>query len=79
MGVAIGRRPLVNRELDAGTLVEASTPTVDAKTAYWLVSAEGTDSRPDLQAFKRWLLHEAHAFDDAASTGEATHFTTASR
>lgn len=79
MGVAIGRRPLVNRELDAGTLVEASTPTVDAKTAYWLVSAEGTDSRPDLQAFKRWLLQEAHAFDDAASTGEASHFTTATR
>jgi DNA-binding transcriptional LysR family regulator len=79
MGVAIGRRPLVNRELDAGTLVEASTPTVDAKTVYWLVSAEGTDERPDLQAFKRWLLHEAHTFDDAGSTGESTHFTTASR
>ncbi|MEI6002853.1 transcriptional regulator GcvA [Paraburkholderia bengalensis] len=67
MGVAIGRRPLVNAELDAGTLVEAGAPAVDAKTAYWLVSAEGADEQPDLQAFRRWLLDAAHAFDDAAS------------
>ncbi len=69
MGVAIGRRPLVDRELDAGALVEASTLCVDAKTSYWLVSAEsadGTDERPELQAFRRWLLHEALAFQDAA-------------
>lgn len=78
-GVAIGRRPLVNRELFDGTLVEAGAPTVDAKTAYWLVSAEGTDERPDLQAFKRWLLQEAHAFDDTASIDDAAHFTTATR
>jgi len=70
MGVAIGRRPLANRELDAGTLVEAATPAVDATTAYWLVSAEGADERPDLQAFKRWLLQEAQAFGDETSTDE---------
>jgi DNA-binding transcriptional LysR family regulator len=79
MGVAIGRRPLVNRELFDGTLVEAGAPTVDAKTAYWLVSAEGTDERPDLQAFKRWLLQEAHAFDDTTSIDDAVHLTTATR
>jgi DNA-binding transcriptional LysR family regulator len=71
MGVAIGRRPLVNRELDGGTLVEAAAPTVEAKTAYWLVSAEGADERPDRQAFKRWLLHEAQAFDDTHFVDEA--------
>ena len=64
MGVAIGRRPLVNAELDSGTLVEAGTPTIVAQTAYWLVSAEGADDRPDLLAFKRWLLDEAQRFDE---------------
>ena len=64
MGVAIGRRPLGNAELDSGTLVEAGTPTVVAQTAYWLVSAEGADDRPDLLAFKRWLLDEAQRFDE---------------
>jgi LysR family transcriptional regulator, glycine cleavage system transcriptional activator len=66
MGVAIGRRPLVNAELESGALVFAADRTVSAKTAYWLVSAEsteGAEERPDLQAFKHWLLQEAQAFD----------------
>ncbi|MBP0592583.1 LysR family transcriptional regulator [Paraburkholderia sp. LEh10] len=71
MGVAIGRRPLVNRELDAGTLVAASASSVEAKTAYWLVSAAGEDERPDLQAFRRWLIQEAQAFGAEASVHEA--------
>ncbi|MBN3767860.1 transcriptional regulator GcvA [Burkholderia sp. Ac-20365] len=78
MGVAIGRRPLVNRELEAGTLVEACAPTVDAKTAYWLVSAAGTDDRPELQAFRQWLLDEAHAFDDEVSANEVARVSEAS-
>jgi DNA-binding transcriptional LysR family regulator len=78
MGVAVGRRPLVDRELAAGVLVEASPLSVDAKTAYWLVGAEGADERPDLQAFKRWLLHEALAFDDT-SAHDTTSSATATR
>ncbi|WP_109482413.1 transcriptional regulator GcvA [Paraburkholderia sp. C35] len=79
MGVAIGRRPLVNRELDAGVLVEAGAPAVEAKTAYWLVSAEGTDERPDLQAVRRWLLQEAQAFGEVASSGDLAHLAAAVR
>ena len=71
MGVAIGRRPLVDPELASGTLVEAGAPTVVATTAYWLVSAEGADQRPDLQAFKHWLLHEAHTFGAEPAVHEA--------
>ena len=64
LGVALGRRPLVDRDLEAGTLVELSAQVVDAETAYWLVSAQGAEHRPDLSGFRHWLLKEARSFED---------------
>jgi LysR family glycine cleavage system transcriptional activator len=75
LGVALGRRPLVDGDLASGALVAACAPTVAACTAYWLVSAEDADSairRPELADFKRWLVEEAARFDahtDAATDG----------
>jgi LysR family glycine cleavage system transcriptional activator len=69
LGVALGRRPLVDRDLAAGALVEICPEAIVAETAYWLVSSEGADHRPDLLGFKRWLLGEAAAFDDAEGAG----------
>lgn len=65
LGVALGRRPLVDCDLARGTLVEASAQTITSSTAYWLVSAQNADSaaqRPELLDFKRWLLSEAEQF-----------------
>ncbi len=56
LGVALGRRPLVDRDLASGELVELSSDTVEAEIAYWLVSSEGADRRPDLRGFKRRLI-----------------------
>ena len=66
LGVALGRRPLVDRELAAKTLIEIG-PTIVAETAYWLVSSEGVDRRPDLLGFKRWLLGEGEQFNAASA------------
>jgi LysR family transcriptional regulator, glycine cleavage system transcriptional activator len=71
MGVAMGRRPFVDRELATGALVEARPEAVVAGTSYWLVSADGADTRADLAGFKRWLLEEAAAFDDNTSIAHA--------
>lgn len=60
-GVALGRKPFVDRELAAGTLVEAGGESIAAETAYWLVSSEASDRRPDLRGFKRWLIEETRA------------------
>jgi LysR family transcriptional regulator, glycine cleavage system transcriptional activator len=66
LGVALGRRPLVDSDLASKALVEIDPDMVIAETAYWLVSSEGADHRPDLLGFKRWLLREADAFKATA-------------
>src|SRR5579859_5641348 len=74
LGVALGRRPLVDRDLASGALVEASPQTIDSSTAYWLVSAQNTDSaetRPELADFKRWLLSEAEPFANPSDAADA--------
>jgi len=59
LGVAIGRRPLVDRDLASGALVRLVEEPMAAETAYWLVSAEESHRRPELRDFKHWLLAEA--------------------
>jgi DNA-binding transcriptional LysR family regulator len=63
LGVALGRKPLVDSDLASGALVEAGSETIASTTAYWLVSAENADRRPELFDFKRWLVSEAEPFD----------------
>ncbi|TSD87641.1 LysR family transcriptional regulator [Mycobacterium sp. KBS0706] len=69
LGVALGRRPLVDQELASGALVEAGLPAIAAETAYWLVGSEGADRRPDLLGFKRWLLREVEAAGQGTAAG----------
>ncbi|NYH25121.1 LysR substrate-binding domain-containing protein [Paraburkholderia bryophila] len=63
LGVALGRRPLVDSDLASGSLVEARAETIASDTAYWLVSAENAERRPELLDFRRWLVSEAEQFD----------------
>jgi DNA-binding transcriptional LysR family regulator len=62
LGVVIGRRPLVDRELAAGTLVEASATSVETQTAYWLCESPQASARADLVAFRNWLIAQAAEF-----------------
>lgn len=71
LGVALGRRPLVDRDLAAQALVELYPEAIVAETAYWLVSSDGADHRPDLLGFKRWLLGEAGAVHSNATAAGA--------
>jgi LysR family transcriptional regulator, glycine cleavage system transcriptional activator len=66
LGVAIGRLPLADAELAAGTLVAASDHVVIAEPAYWVVSAHAADERPEMLAFRRWLLAEAALVEPVA-------------
>jgi LysR family transcriptional regulator, glycine cleavage system transcriptional activator len=66
LGVAMGRRPFVDADLASGALVTAAAARVPSRSGYWLVSGPGADVRPDLQAFRLWLLEEALAPERAA-------------
>ncbi len=55
MGLAIGRRPLIDGDLAAGRLVAVLGPPRPARTAYWLLAAPGTMARPALSTFRTWI------------------------
>lgn len=57
LGVAIGRRPLVDDALAAGRLVTAG-PAVAAGTAHWLITGPQAGDRPEVAAFAAWLRAE---------------------
>lgn len=55
LGVAIGRRPLVDAELEAGRLVALWMPEVPCETAHWLVSVEKKANEPAVEALRTWI------------------------
>jgi DNA-binding transcriptional LysR family regulator len=71
LGVALGRRPLVDCDLAAKTLIELYPDAIAAETAYWLVSSGSAEQRPDLLGFKRWVLKEAEIFNARAEAADS--------
>ncbi|HTC07699.1 MAG TPA: hypothetical protein VK726_02890 [Acetobacteraceae bacterium] len=63
LGVALGRRPLVDRDLAAGTLVALGPDPIVAESAYWLVSSDAADRRPDFLGCKHWVIAAAAAIE----------------
>lgn len=71
LGVALGRRPLVDRDIASGSLIEVGPDVAAVETAYWLVSSDGAEHRPDLRNFKRWIVNESSSLDGRGlPTGE---------
>jgi DNA-binding transcriptional LysR family regulator len=70
MGIAIGRKPLIEDELRTGRLVPYCSPMVLAKTAYWLLAMKEALQRRETQAFQTWLMDEAKS-QQAAELPEA--------
>lgn len=58
LGVALGRRPLADPELEAGILVPFQDRPAVSQTAYWLVGLPDAMLRGDVRAFRSWLLEE---------------------
>lgn len=55
MGVALGRTPLVESDLEAGRLLAPFDLQVPSHGRYWLVAPEATADAPALGAFRDWL------------------------
>jgi DNA-binding transcriptional LysR family regulator len=73
LGVALGRKPLVDDDLREGRLVEAAVRLVPSRLTYWLVGAEGTFDRPEIKAFRSWILTELE--DGSPVRADATRGT----
>lgn len=61
LGVAIGRRPLVNPDIEAGRLEEIWPPAVTSTVGYWLVCAPARADESAIAAFRQWMAEEAAA------------------
>ncbi|MDZ7786667.1 MAG: transcriptional regulator GcvA [Halofilum sp. (in: g-proteobacteria)] len=58
MGVALGRSPLVEPDLEAGRLVEPFAQRMRSPGRYWLVAPEATAERDALVALRAWLQEQ---------------------
>lgn len=58
LGVALGRKPLVNPELADRRLVEVWGSPFVSDTAYWLVSSETSAEEPRIVAFRSWMREQ---------------------
>lgn len=74
LGIAIGRIPLVNDDLEAGRLVRFLPEAVPCETGYWIVGLEETFGRQEILFFRNWLLDEVAGLSrrpDEASLGQS--------
>jgi len=61
LGVALASKPLVATAIAQGRLVAPFDLAVGQKFAYYLVIPEAIAARPEVQAFRKWLLEEVKA------------------
>ena len=59
IGVALGHSSMIARELEQGTLVTLFDSPVAAPAPYLLVIAPGARRKPEVVAFRDWLLRQA--------------------
>ena len=62
-GVALGRAPLVNRDLESGRLVKPFEISMPGEYAYYVVAPLATADNPLITNFRDWLMSEAEADD----------------
>ena len=66
IGAAIGRPMLIARELEDRTLVRVFDQQVEAPERCCLITTAASRQRPEVQAFREWVLEEARAAADGA-------------
>jgi DNA-binding transcriptional LysR family regulator len=64
LGVALGRCPLIDDEIEKGRLVRLAGHTITSGNAYWLVTSSPEFQSPEVKLFRQWLLSELQVSDD---------------
>jgi DNA-binding transcriptional LysR family regulator len=77
LGVVLGRRPLVDDDLESGELVPLVVDTIPSGSSYWLVISETDFQKPEVKLFRSWLLSELGAATERRKShraaGRVTH------
>ena len=61
LGIAVGRSVLIARELESRTLVPVFDRQAEAPERCCLITTAAARQRPEVQAFREWVLREAEA------------------
>lgn len=61
LGVAMGRMPFVQNEIDAGALVVPVPLYLPDEHSFYIVSPEETADQPKIRAFREWICEEARS------------------
>ena len=61
LGIVLGRRPLVDDDLESGQLTPLVADTLPSGSSYWLVTSETDFQKPEVKLFRSWLLSELGA------------------
>ena len=69
LGIAVGRPKLIARELKSRTLVPVFDRAAEAPERCCLITTAAARQRPEVQAFREWVLREAEAAGRGATGG----------
>ena len=69
LGIAVGRPMLIAQELESRTLVPVLDRQAEAPERCCLITTAAARQRPEVQAFREWVLREAEAAGRAAAGG----------
>jgi LysR family transcriptional regulator, glycine cleavage system transcriptional activator len=58
LGVVLGRRPLVDDDIEAGRLIPLAADAIPSGSAFWLVTSQTEFQKPEVKQFRQWLLSE---------------------
>ncbi|NJN05373.1 MAG: transcriptional regulator GcvA [Rhodobacteraceae bacterium] len=58
VGVVLGRRALVVKDINEGRLVLPFKTALSVNARFWFLCLEGTQDRPQIKAFREWMLAE---------------------
>ncbi len=58
LGVTLGRRPLLDDDIESGRLIPLFDQSIPSGMGYWLVTSQTDFQKPEVKLFRRWMLSE---------------------
>ena len=63
-GITLGRNTLVHHDISTGRLVAPFRLALGTKARFRILCQQGSEDRPNIKAFREWVLRQASAMED---------------